>query len=109
MVILHLVKAFRDVHTKLDRLVLMQVPAHVVIEANEKADSSAKLGPFATCPFGGISPKDFPGCSKVRTRKIMTTDGIVVSMLRTPNTLISISTTGLGLGMRKCGLPAFAL
>ena len=67
-VILHLVKVLRDVYARLDRFLLMWVPAHVVIEANEKADSLAKLGPFATCPFGGISPEDLAGYFKALMR-----------------------------------------
>ena len=64
-IILHLVKVLRDVHARLDRLVLMWVQAHAGIEANEKADTLAKLDSFAICSFGDISPEDLAGYFKV--------------------------------------------
>ena len=52
------------------------------IEANEKADTLAKLG-----YFGGIFPEDWPATSRFVCRKTMTTDEEVTNMARIPSIL----------------------
>lgn len=67
-VVLHLAQTLRTLQARVDRLALLWVPAQVGIIANERADTLAKLGPFGTCPFGGISPEDLAGYLKARMR-----------------------------------------
>ena len=76
------------------------------IETNEKASTSAKLGPFVTCLFGGISSQDLTGYFKVRTREDCDDCGIVVNILRIPSILDSESLSGISSGGTKAGKPS---